>query len=132
MLLYTSCPCALCRSVIRLFVLSIIRLPPRSTLTDTLFPYTTLFRSSAGRNRPGHDRPASRVRSRRGADHQPAVRECTTSPADRSEEHTSEIQSLMRNSYAVFSWKKKTKNDRKTDANNYIEHTNRRHTKTQE
>src|SRR3546814_3126231 len=87
-----------------------IRRPPRSTRTDTLFPYTTLFRSlqrPALRNAPDdgryhpnpvqrrHERPAL---SRYGARH------------DRSEEHTSELQSLMRISYAVFCLKKKTKN----------------------
>src|SRR3546814_12701346 len=77
------------------FFFLMIRRPPRSTRTDTLFPYTTLFRSSAvprqglfrhvhGRYRPG--------------------RPC------RSEEHTSELQSLMRISYAVFCLKKKNQN----------------------
>src|SRR3546814_5511894 len=82
-----------------------IRRPPRSTRTDTLFPYTTLFR--AGLRRQLMLMPASfcsasayfaRVRS-------------TTSNArarsTRSEEHTSELQSLMRTSYAVFCLKKK-------------------------
>src|SRR3546814_2819461 len=80
-----------------------IRRPPRSTRTDTLFPYTTLFRS-VGRLRrrsapPGHRLPADgSVRARRvGDDRRP-----------RSEEHTSELQSLMRISYAVFCLKKKT------------------------
>src|SRR3546814_2280014 len=81
-----------------------IRRPPRSTRTDTLFPYTTLFRSS------------SRSRCAR------ASRNCSASPCTqtstsasrlerwatwRSEEHTSELQSLMRISYAVFCLKKK-------------------------
>src|SRR3546814_9623895 len=72
-----------------------IRRPPRSTRTDTLFPYTTLFRS--GRRRwPG---PRRRSR-RRGA--------CRRSRGGRrSEEHTSELQSLMRISYAVFCLKKR-------------------------
>src|SRR3546814_9271849 len=70
-----------------------IRRPPRSTRTDTLFPYTTLFRSS------GIKRP-SRHASRRGpAVRTPVVRRGAPS---RSEEHTSELQSLMRISYAVF------------------------------
>src|SRR3546814_3939112 len=89
-----------------------IRRPPRSTRTDTLFPYTTLFRS-VGR---WH-------RRRRGGRHAgpvfPQGRECeriypcrsSKSWADactrRSEEHTSELQSLMRISYAVFCLKKK-------------------------
>src|SRR3546814_1069214 len=93
-----------------------IRRPPRSTRTDTLFPYTTLFRSS----RPPGPRSAP-----------PAIgvfRRCLTlimEPArrvaygvanqrflvttKRSEEHTSELQSLMRISYAVFCLKKKKK-----------------------
>src|SRR3546814_3696818 len=71
-----------------------IRRPPRSTRTDTLFPYTTLFRSSEFRwlslvNRTAS--PSRRWMRRR-----------------RSEEHTSELQSLMRISYAVFCLKKKT------------------------
>src|SRR3546814_3974881 len=86
-----------------------IRRPPRSTRTDTLFPYTTLFRSrseescalgSAVRRfrqwRADHDRPVHR--ERRG---EMAARQ------RRSEEHTSELQSLMRISYAVFCLKKK-------------------------
>src|SRR3546814_3197542 len=78
-----------------------MRRPPRSTRTDTLFPYTTLFRS---RDKPpprhfaGLHFPPSR-RHLRGASGQRASR--------RSEEHTSELQSLMRISYAVFCLKKK-------------------------
>src|SRR3546814_14176082 len=82
-----------------------IRRPPRSTRTDTLFPYTTLFRSQ----------PSPRHRRRRGgvrpaADHLPADRapaRGSVPGARRSEEHTSELQSLMRISYAVFCLKKK-------------------------
>src|SRR3546814_10885578 len=71
-----------------------IRRPPRSTRTDTLFPYTTLFRSNwvCSPSRPG---PFCRQPRRR-------------SPR-RSGEHTSELQSLMRISYAVFCLKKKKK-----------------------
>src|SRR3546814_2882156 len=137
----------------------LIRRPPRATRTDTLFPYTTLFRSPAcpGRNRPppgGRDRtgaagrhgaagpwpdgaavrgaaPASttdcrradaawpphappeasaapakpRCRGRKAADGRSAA--VQSSYSDRSEEHTSELQSLMRLSYAVFCLKKK-------------------------
>src|SRR3546814_2729167 len=75
-----------------------IRRPPRSTRTDTLFPYTTLFRSPA---------PACAlavVRTGAGGLAGTAVEVA----ARRSEEHTSELQSLMRNSYAVFCMKKKT------------------------
>src|SRR3546814_7162012 len=75
------------------FFCLMIRRPPRSTRTDTLFPYTTLFRSL--RQSPALRRHASPDRvHRHGNGH--GVR-----PA-RSEEHTSELQSLMRISYAVF------------------------------
>src|SRR3546814_4675241 len=74
-----------------------IRRPPRSTRTDTLFPYTTLFRSG------WHIASFARVRQ----NPPPRKTPTRTSPA-RSEEHTSELQSLMRNSYAVFCLKKKT------------------------
>src|SRR3546814_4523109 len=79
-----------------------IRRPPRSTRTDTLFPYTTLFRSVCDR---GH----GRVRSRgRGHDRrQPRSRLPVPHESLRSEEHTSELQSLMRISYAVSCLKKK-------------------------
>src|SRR3546814_4915797 len=92
-----------------------IRRPPRSTRTDTLFPYTTLFRS----RRTGSHRPKARAIS------VPSSRWSTCRsrfrPPDqgsrpdeilglaRSEEHTSELQSLMRISYAVFCLKKKNK-----------------------
>src|SRR3546814_6735566 len=84
-----------------------IRRPPRSTRTDTLFPYTTLFRSelpthlldhrTAGPADGLHAEGAEQVRQH-AADEQ------------RSEEHTSELQSLMRISYAVFCLKKKKTN----------------------
>src|SRR3546814_7738284 len=70
-----------------------IRRPPRSTRTDTLFPYTTLFRSPARARRHCPAPPAGSLGSR--------------SRGWRSEEHTSELQSLMRISYAVFCLKKK-------------------------
>src|SRR3546814_6753138 len=75
-----------------------VRRPPRSTRTDTLFPYTTLFRSK----RPRSPRPCASRPFRRAA-------ECRArrDRARRSEEHTSELQSLMRISYAVFCLKKK-------------------------
>src|SRR3546814_4749744 len=75
------------------------RRPPRSTRTDTLFPYTTLFRSQ----RPQRLRPRRRQSRWRA---QPIIR--ARSNHRRSEEHTSELQSLMRISYAVFCLKKKT------------------------
>src|SRR3546814_16637375 len=76
------------------FFFLMIRRPPRSTRTDTLFPYTTLFRSAVG---PEHRRCQAIVC---GGIH-------CTSLVQRSEEHTSELQSLMRISYAVFCLKKK-------------------------
>src|SRR3546814_14243115 len=109
------------------------RRPPRSTRTDTLFPYTTLFRSlpsqagapampeSGDQGERHHGRDTFRRKDRR----RPQCRQAGTrrgEPADvplgghgqarqedeRSEEHTSELQSLMRISYAVFCLKKKT------------------------
>src|SRR3546814_10327488 len=120
-----------------------IRRPPRTTRTDTLFPYTTLFRSEEVRGhpqRPGVDRQhptAERAHHRvilelRFAE---AGCECGIRPPverteplprkhlgivrgallPRSEEHTSELQSLMRISYAVFCLKKKRNEERKLD-----------------
>src|SRR3546814_7153454 len=89
-----------------------IRRPPRSTRTDTLFPYTTLFLSS-GRglvdHQPGRIRPQSRPRiaQARGARRQAVAPARQGGRKMRSEEHTSELQSLMRISYAVFCLKKK-------------------------
>src|SRR3546814_1619175 len=93
-----------------------IRRPPRTTRTDTLFPYTTLFRSVGERtrrrarrtDRPRRclRRPAWRHRARGAADI--ARRRSASHRGPRSEEHTSELQSLMRISYAVFCLKKKT------------------------
>src|SRR3546814_3872560 len=87
-----------------------IRRPPRSTRTDTLFPYTTLFRSwRSARNDPANIRcNSARTRS--------ACRMILFAP-NRSEEHTSELQSLMRISYAVFCLKKKKNNKKKTNNN---------------
>src|SRR3546814_13040337 len=88
-----------------------VRRPPRSTRTDTLFPYTTLFRSGAadvGRLAGRRHRPAQSPHLRHGA--RPGR------PGDRSEEHTSELQSLMRISYAVFCLKKKNKHPQLTAA----------------
>src|SRR3546814_3172389 len=99
-----------------------IRRPPRSTRTDTLFPYTTLFRSDDG---AGHGEGAELGgREEAGEHHHRAEldRECGVALGKgqcngtpdarqaqilRSEEHTSELQSLMRISYAVFCLKKK-------------------------
>src|SRR3546814_5026941 len=105
-----------------------IRRPPRSTRTDTRFPYTTLFRSALnGRSSPLPNRvctarlisetwpspSANRATS--------AVNQIVRGPGEndsvRSEEHTSELQSLMRISYAVFCLKKKTIRDLKQTNN---------------
>src|SRR3546814_5872340 len=77
-----------------------IRRPPRSTRTDTLFPYTTLFRSSNDHLARGVDR---KRRTAAATQWPPRIR----IHVGRSEEHTSELQSLMRISYAVFCLKKK-------------------------
>src|SRR3546814_6223824 len=112
-----------------------IRRPPRSTRTDTLFPYTTLFRSECPIDgmysfdspalscRTGSPRFVSLHRARRhhasSADlpdgnpysfHNFANRAWASSMPGRSEEHTSELQSLMRISYAVFCLKNKKEN----------------------
>src|SRR3546814_7125410 len=93
-----------------------IRRPPRSTRTDTLFPYTTLFRSAAPCSAATHDRHGRR-HHQQSEQHEPRHqhaqryrrRHCNAagSRCSRSEEHTSELQSLMRISYAVFCLKKK-------------------------
>src|SRR3546814_10730929 len=126
-----------------------IRRPPRSTRTDTLFPYTTLVRSFVRRRQigvvetgvigelGGRRRPAvaAPVAGRR-ADHPPDVAEAAgdeagiRQPGDaqddvvaRSEEHTSELQSLMRISYAVFCLKKKKKKQQSNKHDMYRSHT---------
>src|SRR3546814_5765229 len=104
------------------------RRPPRSTRTDTLFPYTTLFRSSDTER--SFDHPPIRTATwslgndinqyspfvsseveTRGRAGVSRLRSTRTGWQQRSEEHTSELQSLMRNSYAVFCLKKKKKNE---------------------
>src|SRR3546814_16239021 len=80
--------------------LLMIRRPPRSTRTDTLFPYTTLFRSRADQ-RCGAGKTFSCIALYRFSDGPWGIQ------WRRSEEHTSELQSLMRISYAVFCLKKK-------------------------
>src|SRR3546814_6648959 len=72
--------------------------PPRSTPTDTLFPYSTLFQSLQSRGVSLSSVEYFHI----GADFHGAP-----VPTERSEEHTSELQALMRKSYAVFSFKKK-------------------------
>src|SRR3546814_11834710 len=89
-----------------------IRRPPRSTRTDTLFPYTTLFRSSESpdvhRKVYANNSPLmfARVSGCGGCRPHRATRR-NADRNGRSEEHTSELQSLMRISYAVFCLKKK-------------------------
>src|SRR3546814_8096019 len=82
-----------------------IRRPPRSTRTDTLFPYTTLFRSHVCPVGAFYGLLGKRALLRVNASGRAACDDCM----DRSEEHTSELQSLMRISYAVFCLKKKNK-----------------------
>src|SRR3546814_1902766 len=102
-----------------------IRRPPRSTRTDTLFPYTTLFRSRSQDYRSDHEPTFVDGQSRVVADLSHSRRfmqsKSIIAPeqAARSEEHTSELQSLMRISYAVFCLKKKTNN-----YTNYFRNTN--------
>src|SRR3546814_1545403 len=110
------------------FFFLMIRRPPRSTRTDTLFPYTTLFRSKfhTGDDRrhskreleQRHARKLRRIAHRAAPRRYPRRRQCrqrhgigkrAVGELHRSEEHTSELQSLMRISYAVFCLKKKKK-----------------------
>src|SRR3546814_5299057 len=93
--------------VVMFFFFLMIRRPPRSTRTDTLFPYTTLFRSTDdGRlHRPGVVDPEGIAEREHDDAEQPEGQQ--PRQGDRSEEHTSELQSLMRISYAVFCLKKK-------------------------
>src|SRR3546814_3303976 len=118
------------------------RLPPRSTRTDTLLPYPTLFRSLPYEEAPAHQAHEAWCHvlpgisgdlrgTLEGARHAnpedwPAlgrglfdfVRRCDENPAElwqRSEEHTSELQSLMRISYAVFCLQKKTHHNTSTN-----------------
>src|SRR3546814_1166613 len=86
-----------------------IRRPPRSTRTDTLFPYTTLFRSAlAGYEQDENSEALATVDG--------LVDELTA--GRRSEEHTSELQSLMRISYAVFCLKKKIQKNNQNSSTN--------------
>src|SRR3546814_4818782 len=99
-----------------------IRQPPRSTRTDTLVPYTTLVRSCRDAGRQSHNGRSERhARGWRQARARPSTRpprapshtarRYRAAARDRSEEHTSELQSLMRISYAVFCLKKKIQNN---------------------
>src|SRR3546814_10018355 len=115
-----------------------IRRPPRSTRTDTLFPYTTLFRSldelrlrrvrRARRPRKRRERGLSVSASHPSYDELSDEQKTVAAPGTcgralvtgrpRSEEHTSELQSLMRISYAVFCLKKKNKQHKQKQSYN--------------
>src|SRR3546814_5711955 len=133
------CPCDCCFLVF--FFLMILR-PPRSTRTDTLFPYTTLFRSAALSQftmasphnmasapvlvqSPDRGGPAQPLLTVRNLVKHFAVRDPFWVRPRRSEEHTSELQSLMRISYAVFCLKKKKHTDH--DPTRDMPRENRRH-----
>src|SRR3546814_10457416 len=131
------CLLSLCSLRCSLFFVLMIRRPPRSTRTHTLFPYTTLFRSLSGRAaKAAHNnihrlgrifvsysavsfrkgrtaldgrRPVLIHHSRPSTWPSGVTNSSIVFPSLRSEEHTSELQSLMRISYAVFCLKKKTK-----------------------
>src|SRR3546814_4147036 len=86
-----------------------IRRPPRSTRTDTLFPYTTLFRSPNNRSpRSAQARGERQMNISNTMHHLRYRADAAIGEIGRSEEHTSELQSLMRISYAVFCLHKKT------------------------
>src|SRR3546814_9058108 len=110
-----------------LVLLLMIRRPPRSTRTDTLFPCTTLFRSAA----------AGAAKDSVGATMQiasslppQAAGPLLEAARQRSEEHTSELQSLMRISYAVFCLKKKKNIKRKIIKDTKVTHGQTTYTKT--
>src|SRR3546814_2219499 len=95
------------------FFFLMIRRPPRSTRTDTLFPYTTLFRSvdrGRGLAEQGDDKQHGAAEQDRVHRVEGGEIPVGAAPGRRSEEHTSELQSLMRISYAVFCLKKKKTN----------------------
>src|SRR3546814_15373444 len=102
--------CTIMFALSSFFFFLMIRRPPRSTRTDTLFPYTTLFRSDRA---IGHDQRCGEGIVEPGGDRRRQMNighNIFGDPAighERSEEHTSELQSLMRISYAVFCLKKK-------------------------
>src|SRR3546814_1451843 len=108
-----------------------IRRPPRSTRTDTLFPYTTLFRSPRLRACRQSALPSDSARNEvvrretRRRHRRPEYRD-----GSRSEEHTSELQSLMRISYAVFCLKKNNNNRPLTTCQLTEYHTTHKHSPT--
>src|SRR3546814_11664894 len=118
------CSHSLCCSMVEFLLYNLvfflmIRRPPRSTRTDTLFPYTTLFRSSKVSQLGtgygilfeiyAHDHLVAQISKKYSLLPLP-----TPKSSKRSEEHTSELQSLMRISYAVFCLKKKNSTIRQT------------------
>src|SRR3546814_7078084 len=117
------CSCSLYISVsvtfLFFFFFLMIRRPPRSTRTDTLFPYTTLFRS---------DRTKYCSMDCYNANRATALCERFWKSVERGEigKHTSELQSLMRNSYAVFCLKKKKKRLHKNRRYNQLQNTIRK------
>src|SRR3546814_17002381 len=106
-IMISFCVCCVLILYFFIFFFLMIRRPPRSTRTDTLFPYTTLFRSRGPSLRIGSiGREQGAEAVLRDPSHgSPPIRSEVSH--DRSEEHTSELQSLMRISYAVFCLKKK-------------------------
>src|SRR3546814_2664354 len=111
-----------------------IRRPPRSTRTDTLFPYTTLFRSSLHillQGTPEDLDPEAAMGAIREVEGVTDVHHVhawsLTSGRNRSEEHTSELQSLMRISYAVFCLKKKKNKTTIPNIHVYNRHHNTNH-----
>src|SRR3546814_7181399 len=113
--------------ILVLYFFLMIRRPPRSTRTDTLFPYTSLFRSIFSMLGNDFDATVAAIErlKRSGTTYSARITPGTLAARSkdrRSEEHTSELQSLMRNSYAVFCLKKKrtqarTQNDINTNNN---------------
>src|SRR3546814_12378728 len=114
MLFFLSATSTLVPMFIFHFFFLMIRRPPRSTRIDTLFPYTTLFRSPASWI-GSTGSPASDVTTLVRPDFQNTM---PTPIRSRSEEHTSELQSLMRISYAVFCLKKKKQKTRQEQQHN--------------
>src|SRR3546814_4713277 len=114
------------RGVTTLFFFLMIRRPPRSTRTDTLFPYTTALpisrqiarRHLADMTYPEREQETVQRHLAPRVDGRDKIVDGGFGPAFRSEEHTSELQSLMRISYAVFCLKKKNNNQ----SAQYIEH----------
>src|SRR3546814_5841306 len=111
-----------------------IRRPPRSTRTDTLFPYTTLFRSGSTKIVPAS---APRKKPKRSArPHALGSASCrlsaNASARKRSEEHTSELQSLMRISYAVVCLNKKKYKYKTTQRLYILKNTTSKHRNTQQ